>query len=223
LVSTPPPPIPFHSISQVLDYVRLTPTKRDAALDAAAHGERRKRAKAAAAAAAAAGAAAAGGATAAAEGGEEEEGGGSQVASVYSEEELDDLLASRKGAPTVLMASVTWCRPCRALAKPYLSLAGRYAPSSPGAGDGVLFAKLYGNASDEAKLLFRDRLKVRVTPTFFVFGSANPGEPTTALHSHTGANKAKLEHAVREAIAARGGEVGGPPLYPPERKATGGW
>ena len=117
----------------------------------------------------------------------------------------------------------TLFRPCRALAKPYLALAGRYAPSSPGAGDGVLFAKLYGNASDEAKLLFRDRLKVRVTPTFFVFGSANPGEPTTALHSHTGANKAKLEHAVREAIAARGGDVGGPPLYPPERKATGGW
>ena len=223
LGSLSPPPIPFHSISQVLDYVRLTPTKRDAALDAAAHGERRKRAKAAAAAAAAAGAAAAGGATTAAEGGEEEEGGGSPVASVYCEEELDDLLASRKGAPTVLMASVTWCRPCRALAKPYLALAGRYAPSSPGAGDGVLFAKLYGNASDEAKLLFRDRLKVRVTPTFFVFGSANPGEPTTALHSHTGANKAKLEHAVREAIAARGGDVGGPPLYPPERKATGGW
>lgn len=93
--------------------------------------------------------------------------------------------------------------------------------------DGVLFAKLYGNASDEAKLLFRDRLKVRVTPTFFVFGAAGPGEPTTALHSHTGANKAKLEHAVREAIAAQEGGAGFlagvAPLYPPERKPTGGW
>ena len=86
-----------------------------------------------------------------------------------------------------------------------------------------MFAKLYGNASDDSKALFRDRLKVRVTPTFFVFGAAKPGEPTTVLHSHTGANKAKLEHAVREAIAAQGGDVGGiPPLYPPERKATGG-
>ena len=122
------------------------------------------------------------------------------------------------------MGSVTWCRPCRALAKPYLALAEHFAPSSLEARDGVVFAKLYGNASDDSKALFRDRLKVRVTPTFFVFGAAKPGEPTTVLHSHTGANKAKLEHAVREAIAAQGGDVGGiPPLYPPERKATGGW
>ena len=221
-----PPLSPLLPPLQVLDYVRLTPTKSGAALDAAAHSERRKKAKAAAAAAAAA---AGGGAStlegeATAEGeAEAASGGGSLVTSVYSEEELDDLLASRGGAPTVLMASVTWCRPCRALAKPYLSLAERYAPSARDASDGVLFAKLYGNASDEAKLLFRDKLKVRVTPTFFVFGAAAPGEPTTALHSHTGANKAKLEHAVREAIAARGGDVGGAPLYPPERKPTGGW
>lgn len=212
---------PFLPHSQVLDYVRLTPTKSGAAQDAAAHSERRKRAKAAAAAAGGVSTVEEG-ATATAEG-KEEEAGGSLVVSVYSEEELDDLLASRKGAPTVLMASVTWCRPCRALAKPLTNLAERYAPSSPSSADGVLFAKLYGNASDDAKLLFRDRLKVRVTPTFFVFGAANAGEPTTMLHSHTGANKAKLEHAVREAIAAKGGDVGGAPLYPPERKATGGW
>ena len=193
-----------------------------AALDAAAPSERRKKAKAAAAAAAADGASTLEGEAATAEDAEDAA-GGSLVTSVYSEEELDDLLASRKGAPTVLMASVTWCRPCRALAKPYLRLAERYAPSARDAGDGVLFAKLYGNASDEAKLLFRDKLKVRVTPTLFVFGAAGAGEPTAALHSHTGANKAKLEHAVREAIAARGGDVGGPPLYPPEPKATGGW
>ena len=226
--SFPLPPLlpssyfPSFSHPQVLDYVRLTPTKKGAALDAAAHSERRKKAKAAAAAAAAGGASTLeGGGAATAE--DQEAGTGSLVTSVYSEEELDDLLASRKGAPTVLLASVTWCRPCRALAKPYLSLAERYAPSAVDASDGVLFAKLYGNASDEAKLLFRDKLKVRVTPTFFVFGAAKPGEPTTVLHSHTGANKAKLEHAVREAIAARGGDVGGPPLYPPERKPTGGW
>ena len=61
--SFPLPPLlpssyfPSFSHPQVLDYVRLTPTKKGAALDAAAHSERRKTAKAAAAAAAAGGAA----------------------------------------------------------------------------------------------------------------------------------------------------------------------
>lgn len=33
----------------------------------------------------------------------------------------------------------------------------------------VGFVKMYGNASEAAKHLFKDRLKARVTPTFYFF------------------------------------------------------
>ena len=63
--------------------------------------------------------------------------GPGEVTDVYSEAELNSLLESRSGgAPadggpgypdgslTVLLCTVTWCRPCKALAKPYLARAG---------------------------------------------------------------------------------------------------
>jgi hypothetical protein len=37
---------------------------------------------------------------------------------IESEEELDALLAAEPGTLTVLLASLTWCRPCKSLAKP---------------------------------------------------------------------------------------------------------
>jgi hypothetical protein len=65
--------------------------------------------------------------------------------------------------------------------------------------------------------------QVRSTPTFFIWRG------TSLVHTHSGANKAKAEHAVRDAVAAAGG--GGaaavaalpPVLFPVEPKATGGW
>ena len=61
---------------------------------------------------------------------------------------------------------------------------------------------------------------------------ATPNTPPSfsaeLVHTHTGANKAKLEHAVREALAEMGeGGVAaippGGPLYPVEPKPAGGW
>lgn len=132
------------------------------------------------------------------------------VAEIETQAELDKALeASRQtGAPVILMASLTWCRPCRALARPLATLASAYPTAT--------FLKLYGNTDDNTKRLFRDVLKVRSTPTFFVYRG---GE---LVHTHTGARKDKLEHAVREAVAATGAALP-ETIFPVEPKATGGW
>ena len=141
------------------------------------------------------------------------------VTDLFSSADLDAALtAAGPSGVTLLLSSVTWCRPCRALAAPLKKLAAAYGP---GTASGVGFYRVYGNASSEAKALFRDRLGTRVTPTWFIFTGPGGGEP---VHSHTGANKAKLEHAIREAVAGVKGEGVLPEcLYPPEPKATGGW
>ncbi|KAK9845585.1 hypothetical protein WJX84_004205 [Apatococcus fuscideae] len=56
----------------------------------------------------------------------------------------------------------------------------------------VSFATLYGNESEDLKHVFRDRLGTKVTPTFFFYRN---GE---IVHTHTGANKTKLETFIRE-------------------------
>lgn len=174
---------PLLSLSSLLDYASLTPTSAGAAAAAAAPH-----------APPAAG----------------------ELGDIFSAAELDAALAARAAAagpsaPTVLMASLTWCRPCKALGRPLRSLAAAYP--------GVLFLKLYGDADAGTKALFRDTLKVRSTPTFFFFAG------TGLAASHTGANKAKLELAVRDAAAAAGTPVADmpPPLFPLEPKPTGGW
>ena len=40
--------------------------------------------------------------------------------------------------------------------------------------DKVGFAKVYGNVSEAAKHLFKDRLMARVTPTFYFFRDGVP-------------------------------------------------
>ena len=40
------------------------------------------------------------------------------IIDVESEEELDKMLAEDPHSLTVLLASLTWCRPCKTLAKP---------------------------------------------------------------------------------------------------------
>ena len=63
--------------------------------------------------------------------------------------------------------------------------------------------------------------QVRSTPTFFIWRG------TSLIHTHSGANKAKAEHAVRDAVAGEGGAAAvaalPPVLFPVEPKATGGW
>ncbi|BDA48418.1 probable calmodulin-like protein 5 at N-terminal half [Coccomyxa sp. Obi] len=112
-----------------------------------------------------------------------------EVIEIESEEELDKLLTEDSESLTVLLASLTWCRPCKTLAKPLQALAQAYRE--------VGFVKMYGNASEAAKHLFKDRLKARVTPTFYFFRN---GE---LLHTHTGANKNKLEYYMRQFLKPR--------------------
>lgn len=41
-----------------------------------------------------------------------------EVLEIESEEELDRILQEDKGSLTILLGSLTWCRPCKTLAKP---------------------------------------------------------------------------------------------------------
>lgn len=65
--------------------------------------------------------------------------------------------------------------------------------------------QFYGNANENTKRLFRDRLKARATPTLALFdGSGRMG------HTHSGANKSRLEFYLREFI----GETDSDTMYP---------
>lgn len=117
-----------------------------------------------------------------------------EVREIESEEELDQLMVSDERL-TILLAGFTWCRPCRALLLPYGKLAERYK-------DEAKFIKFYGNANENTKVLFRDRLKARATPTICFFNQQ--GEMT---HQHSGGNKQKLEFYIRDAVDASGSTV----------------
>ncbi len=54
---------------------------------------------------------------------------------------------------------------CRALLTPYGKLAERYSGKAK-------FLKFYGNANENTKSLFRDRLQARATPTLSFFNSS---------------------------------------------------
>ena len=41
-----------------------------------------------------------------------------EVLEIESEEELDKILQEDKGSLTILLGSLTWCRPCKTLVKP---------------------------------------------------------------------------------------------------------
>lgn len=99
---------------------------------------------------------------------------------IFSEAEFDKILSEAGNKLVVLMASLTWCRPCKAFGPTYevppentmclwcfnhhhlvQKLSNNYQD--------VVFVKFYGNSSDETKDMFKNRLKARVTPTFYFF------------------------------------------------------
>eukprot|EP00884_Botryococcus_braunii_P015389 jgi/Botrbrau1/2533/Bobra.0079s0021.1 len=112
---------------------------------------------------------------------------------IYSSAELDELL-NVKHTLVVVLASLTWCRPCKMLTKPLQAMAKHYP---------ARFIKFYGNSNEDTKNMFKNRFKARVTPTFYFF---RDGE---VVHTHTGGNIAKLENFVRESL-----ESGGDPVPP---------
>jgi len=106
---------------------------------------------------------------------------------VMSEEDLDGALQRNSGRLVVLFAGATWCGSSRATVTMVKSLADAYPK--------VVFLMLWGNINDATKKLFRDRLKVRSTPAFFMFKDGD------LVNSFAGAQAGKLEAEVRKRLA----------------------
>jgi hypothetical protein len=84
--------------------------------------------------------------------------------------------------------------------------ASRHACRDIPSDTGRILLQFYGNANENTKRLFRDRLKARATPTLAMFDAS--GE---MRHQHSGANKSRLEFYLREFI----GETDSDTIYPP--------
>ncbi|KAL4423154.1 hypothetical protein ABPG77_007807 [Micractinium sp. CCAP 211/92] len=108
----------------------------------------------------------------------------------FSEADLDAVLASNPGKLVVLMASVTWCRPCKGFQSTYEAAAKHYKDA--------VFLKFYGNSNEGTKELFKERLKCRTTPSFFFFRDG------AIVGSCTGANAKRLETHLRQAYGEQG-------------------
>ncbi len=81
---------------------------------------------------------------------------------IFSESELDELLtAAGSSKMVVLFCGLTWCRPCKGMQRPFQKMAAHYPA--------LACIKLFGNANVQTKRLFKDRLRVRSTPSFIFF------------------------------------------------------
>lgn len=119
-----------------------------------------------------------------------------------SPEEFEEIMAGVADTTLVVMfASLTWCRPCKKLQPQMEKMAAAYGEACD-----VVFLKIYGNESDALKTFFKDRLKVRVTPSVFFFMDGK------MLESTTGATATKHEMEMRKALGSRAADV--PMMYP---------
>ncbi|KAI3431308.1 hypothetical protein D9Q98_004367 [Chlorella vulgaris] len=109
---------------------------------------------------------------------------------VFGEEEFDAVLAANTDKLVVLMASVTWCKPCKGFQETYEQAARHYTDA--------VFLKFYGNSNESTKALFKERLKARTTPAFFFFRGGQ------VAASCSGAVAKRFETNLRKAY---GGEV----------------
>ena len=81
------------------------------------------------------------------------------IFTIESSEQFDALLTLNAEREVVLVAGLSWCRPCRSLTRPMEKLATHYH-------DGAVFAKVLGDVNDNTKRFFKDRLKVRSCALF---------------------------------------------------------
>ena len=87
----------------------------------------------------------------------------------------------------VLMVGFTTCKPC----KRFLPTFEAWARDNSAVARAV---RIYGNENGSTIHLARDRLKIKSTPTFFIFrGDA-------IVHTHTGASEEKFADGVAEAL-----------------------
>ena len=76
------------------------------------------------------------------------------ISIIESSEQFDALLVLHPDKEVVLLAGLSWCRPCKGLTRPLEKLSVQYK-------DGAVFAKVMGDHNDSTKRLFKNRLKVR--------------------------------------------------------------
>ena len=72
---------------------------------------------------------------------------------IQSSEQFDALVTVHPDREVVLLAGLSWCRPCKSLTRPMEKLAKHYD-------SGAVFAKVMGDLNDNTKLFFKNRLKV---------------------------------------------------------------
>lgn len=105
------------------------------------------------------------------------------VLNIFSESQLNHVLQSNADALVVLEATLTWCRPCKRMDPVYAKCANHYRTA--------MFLKLTGNENEKTKALFKEKLKARVTPSFFFFRGCK------LVGSCTGANPHRFEDNLR--------------------------
>ena len=106
---------------------------------------------------------------------------------IHGPEELDAILSAYPERLVVLQCKASSCRPCKMFARKY----GRLAAATPDA----VFLVITGDESAETRAMMM-AMKVRVTPTFFVYRG---GE---IVKTATGVNENNLKAALDEAAAA---------------------
>ena len=111
------------------------------------------------------------------------------VAFITSEEEWDKIVGNpfphRKdlNSPLVVLeVGFTFCRPCKAFEGKYERFAQKYSD--------MRFVRANGNENSSTVRLARDRLKVKKTPSFYLFRDEE------MLYSWTGANPETFESAI---------------------------
>ena len=107
---------------------------------------------------------------------------------ITSESEFVNIMESNKDDLIVLLATLTWCRPCKRILVPYQKCAAAYK-------DSTIFVKFHGNENEDTKRFFKEKLKVRVTPSFFFFRNEE------LLGSCTGANSERFETNLRSFLS----------------------
>eukprot|EP00892_Ulva_mutabilis_P002394 jgi/Ulvmu1/12155/UM085_0019.1 len=126
------------------------------------------------------------------------------VFKVESSEQFDSLTKLHPDKVVVLVAGLSWCRPCKSLGRPLQKFAEHYQ-------DGAIFVKVLGDTNDNTKRFFKNKLKVKATPhlSFWRKGAL--------AYSRTGANKTKLEDGVRRFYCKDSYTLPQGCLYPPKK------